>query len=299
MYRSPLLFPVTLKNGKILVLDETLLPFRKEYIEVVNLNQAVWVLSSMKTRAFGQVLLFFYSCALFSNYSIRQIAERFKEVRPTFDFELLAALLEREGAGSKDIMEAVNKFIGGFDLLRRGRARRLATLLPNPAKILTICNVNGELIYLYEELEKLSKECTFYVSETRPYLQGSRLTFWELRRNDIPAYLICDNQVASVMKDGKVNCVVTGADRATTRGDIVNKTGTYALARLAKYFGIPFYALVQYPKDIDVGSIAIEERSPDEVFMFLEGDFSGIDAIYPSFDIVTSDLVTKQINILE
>ena len=297
MSSSPLLFPVKLEGKKILVLDETLLPFREEYIEVVNLNQAVWVLSSMKTRAFGQVLLFFYSCALFNSYSITEIAQRFKETRPTFDFELLAVLLEREVAGDKNILEAVNKFIASFDLLRRGRAHRLAALLPNPAKILTICNVNGELIYLYEELKGLSKECTFYVSETRPYLQGSRLTFWELRKNNIPAYLICDNQAASVMKDGKVNCVVTGADRATTKGDIVNKIGTYALARLARYFGIPFYALVQYPKDIDASSIVIEERPPSEVFMFLEEDYAGIDAVYPSFDVVTSDLVTKQINL--
>ncbi len=298
MYSSLLLFPVKLEGKKIIVLDETLLPFKEGYIKVDSLEKALDVLGSMKTRAFGQVLLFFYCCALFDSYSIAEITQRFKETRPTFDFELLAALLEREVSGSKDILESVNKFIANFDFLRRRRMSRLAALLPNPAKVLTICNINGELIYLYEELKKLSKECIFYVSETRPYLQGTRLTFWELRKNNIPAYLICDNQAASVMKDGKVNCVVTGADRATTKGDIINKVGTYALARLAKYFGIPFYTLVQYPKDIDVSSIVIEERPSSEVFMFLEEGSAGIDAVYPSFDIVTSNLVTKQINIL-
>ncbi len=296
---SPLLFPVRFREDKIIVLDETELPFKEKYIEVRSLSEALRVLGEMKTRAFGQVLLFFYSCVLFKKYSIPEIVEEFHRLRPTFDFPLLGNILESKKEEGLSLDSAVEGFIKGFDGLRRSRVKRLAKNLPNPAKILTICNVNGDMIYLYEALKDAGKDALFYVSETRPYLQGSRLTFWELRKNNIPAYLICDNQAASLMKEGKVNCVVTGADRASKRGGIVNKIGTYPLAVLAKYFNIPFYPLTQYPKDIDIKDVEIEERSRNEVFMFLEGDFSGIDAVYPSFDIVEGRFVTKCINLEE
>ena len=295
---SPLLFPVRLKGKRIIVLDETSLPFKEKYIEVKDLPKALWVLKSMKTRAFGQVLLFFYCCVLFREYSISEIAGLFHKERPTFDFLFLGNILRAKEKEGLSIESAVKEFINGFDKLRRQRAKRLAEILPNPAEILTICNVNGEMAYLYQALKELGKTAVFYVSETRPYLQGARLTFWELRKNNIPAYLICDNQAALLMKEGKVNCVVTGADRASKRGGIINKIGTYAIAVLAKHFNIPFYPLTQYPKDIDIRDIEIEERPGNEVFMFLDGDFSNIDAVYPSFDIVGRELVSKQIDIL-
>ena len=297
MADSPILFPVRLEDGKILVLDETLLPFKEDYIEVTDLEQALRVLEGMKTRAFGQVLLFFYSCVLFNQFSIEEIVSLFNKSRPTFDFALLGDILKNESGGLSCVADAVDKFIGAFDAMRRNRVRRLAALLPSNANILTICNVNGELIYLYEELLCLGKKCTFYVSETRPYLQGTRLTFWELRRNNIPSFLICDNQAAELIRRGDINCVVTGADRSSTQGGIINKIGTYALACLAKHFRIPFYALIQYPKDIDINSVIIEERRGSEVFMFLEGDYSRIESIYPSFDVVPSDVVTNTIEL--
>lgn len=295
---SPLLFPVKLEDERILVLDETLPPFKEEYIEVEGLEKALWVLKEMKTRSLGQVLLFFYSCVLFSGeFSIEQIAQKFKDNRPTFDFFMLARILNFQTEKGLKVKEAVEKFIFGFDMLRKKRAKELARILPNPANILTICNVNGELVYLYEELRKLGKQTYLYVCETRPYLQGTRLTFWELRKNDIPCKVICDSQAASLMRDKKANCVVTGADRATKKGDIINKTGTYSLARLAKYFNIPFYPLTQYPRDIDVDTIEIEERPPRETFMHLEGDYSETEAFYPAFDITRAEFVTKPMEI--
>ncbi|MFH1504928.1 MAG: hypothetical protein ABIH08_06060 [Candidatus Omnitrophota bacterium] len=295
---SPLLFPVRLEKERILVLDETLPPFEEEYIEVGDLDKALWVLREMKTRSLGQVLLFFYSCVLFSGeFSIETIAQKFKDNRPTFDFFMLAHILKSQiekGLGAK---EAAEKFIFGFDMLRKKRAKELAQILPNPADILTICNVNGELIYLYEELKKLGKETCFYICETRPYLQGTRLTFWELRKNNVPCKVICDNQAAVLMQEKKVNCIVTGADRATKKGDIVNKTGTYSLARLAKHFNIPFYPLTQYPRDIEVDTIEIEQRPAGETFMHLKGDYTGIETFYPAFDITRAEFVTKPIEL--
>ncbi|MBU1121279.1 MAG: hypothetical protein ABIH71_03820 [Candidatus Omnitrophota bacterium] len=295
---SPLLFPVKLEGSQIRVLDETQIPFKEEYITVDTLGKALWVLSAMKTRSLGQVLLFFYSCVLFSDkFSIDQISEKFKQKRPTFDFLFLAQILKGQTQKTGDIRSAALGFISGFDKLRQARAARLAQMLPAQASILTICNVNGELIYLYQALERISKKAKFIVCETRPYLQGVRLTFWELRKNNIDARLICDNQVAALMKEKKINCVVTGADRATTKGDVINKVGTYSIACLAKYFNIPFYSLTQYPRDIDVNSIPIEERLKDESFMFLEGDFSQVDAVYPAFDVTPAKFVTECVEI--
>jgi hypothetical protein len=127
---SPLLFPVKLVNNKIIVLDETKLPFKEEYLEVENLEDALDVLGEMKTRAFGQVLLFFY-CCIIEKLSPLQIATKFKERRPTFDFLMLANLVEKISQG-KNLKEAIISFIDGFDYARRKRAQYLASKLPNP-----------------------------------------------------------------------------------------------------------------------------------------------------------------------
>lgn len=292
---SPLLFPVRLEDNKIIVLDETKNPFTEEYIDVDTLDKALWVLGAMKTRSLGQVFLFFYSCVLFSQDSdFKDLAIKFKKVRPTFDFLMLAQILNMQVAKGLAVKDAVDRFIKGFDIARKKRAGELAQLLPKNSSIITICNVNGELIYLYDELKTWDKNCIFYVCETRPYLQGSRLTFWELRENNIPCRLICDSQAAVLMQNDMINCVVVGADRATVKGDIINKIGTYALARLAKHFDIPFYALTQYPRDIDIDSVEIEERDPKEALMYLsDEDCSDMPAIYPAFDITPADFVTR------
>jgi len=292
---SPLLFPVKLKDDTIFVLDETLLPFKEEQIKVIDLKGALTVLKEMKTRSLGQVLLYFYSCILFrEKISFNELAQQFTAARPTFDFSMLAYIMQAGVSKGFPAQEVAAGFVKRFDAARKKRAAYLAAILPKPANILTICNVNGELLYLYEELKKLDKQGIFYVSETRPYLQGTRQTFWELDKNLVPAKVICDNQAAMVMDKGLVNCVVTGADRVTTNGDIVNKIGTYALARLAQYFKIPFYPLTQYPRNIDIDKIVIEERPIEEAFMFLPGVCSA-DAFYPAFDAVKREFITQPI----
>ena len=295
MYHSPLAFPVRLQKDTISVLDETKLPREETYIAVRNLNDALEVLGQMKTRAFGQVLLFFYTCVLAGE--IDTVAAAFKKTRPTFDFFQLADILKRSAQQTSRVYEAAETIIEGFDDKRRKRAQRLAEILPPEAHVLTICNVNGELIYLYEALKERGKTATFVVSETRPYLQGTRLTLWELRQATIPAQAICDNQAAMVMKNGLINCVITGSDRSNKKGDIINKIGTYAMARLAHYFHIPVYVLTQFPRAMDVEEITIEERPQEEVFMGLDGEGPWPEALYPSFDITPSEFISARIDI--
>lgn len=292
---SPLSLPVQLQGKTISVLDETKLPMEETYIEVKTLDDALQALGQMKTRAFGQVLLFFYTCVLAGE--IEEVAAAFKKTRPTFDFFTLAHALKGAAKETATLKEAVISIIEDIDKKRRARAQKLAQILPQDAHIMTICNVNGELIYLYEALQEQGKTATFFVSETRPYLQGTRLTLWELHRGHIPVQVLCDNQAAVVMQKGLINCVVTGSDRSTEKGDIINKIGTYALARLAHYFAIPFYVLTQFPQTLDVEKIAIEERPPHEVFMWLDGKGPRPDAVYPSFDITPAEFISGWIDI--
>ena len=292
---NPLSLPVRLQGNMISVLDETKLPREETYIEVKTLDDALQALGQMKTRAFGQVLLFFYTCVLAGE--IEEVAASFKKTRPTFDFFTLADALKDAAKGTATLREAAISIIEGLDKKKKARAQRLAGILPQEARILTICNVNGELIYLYEALTGQGKTATFFVSETRPYLQGTRLTLWELRRARIPVRVLCDNQAASVMQKGLINCVVTGSDRSTDKGDIINKIGTYALARLAHYFNIPFFVLTQFPQALDIEKIAIEERPAHEVFMWLDGKVPRPEALYPSFDITPAEYISGWIDI--
>jgi methylthioribose-1-phosphate isomerase len=292
---SPLSFPVRLQGNTIYALDETKLPLEETYIQVKTLKDALEVLGQMRTRAFGQVLLFFYTCVL--TEEIDKVAAAFKKQRPTFDFCTLADALKGAAQKTSTLQEAAMRIIAGLDKKKKVRTQRLAAILPQEARILTICNINGELIYLSKALKAIGKTATFFVSETRPYLQGARLTLWELRKAHLPVQVLCDNQAAILMKQGFVNCVVTGSDRSTEKGDIINKIGTYALARLADYFNIPFYVLTQFPQATDIAAITIEERPPQEIFLWLEGNGPWPEALYPSFDITPAGFITGWIDI--
>jgi methylthioribose-1-phosphate isomerase len=132
-----------------------------------------------------------------------------------------------------------------------------------------------------------------WVDETRPLLQGSRITAWELGRLGIPATVIVDSAAASVMASGRVDCVVVGADRVAANGDVANKIGTYGLAVAAHHHGIPFYVAAPL-STLDLGcpdgaSIPVEERSAAEV---LEPTPGGVSVANPAFDVTPAALVT-------
>jgi methylthioribose-1-phosphate isomerase len=136
-----------------------------------------------------------------------------------------------------------------------------------------------------------------FADETRPLLQGARLTAWELQRRGIPVTLICDNMAAQVMKEGKVNIVVVGADRIAANGDSANKIGTYGVALLAKAHGIPFYvAAPSSTFDLtleDGDSIPIELRDPKEITHGFGRPTApeGIDVYNPAFDVTPAGLI--------
>ena len=151
-----------------------------------------------------------------------------------------------------------------------------AELLPDAARVLTHCNAGalatagyGTALGVVRSAARLGKLKLVYADETRPYLQGARLTAWELLKDGIPTTLIADNMAGHLMARGEVDAVVVGADRIAANGDVANKIGTYSLAVLARENGIPFYVAAPV-STIDLATpegaaIPIEERAPEEV----------------------------------
>ncbi|RCX20063.1 methylthioribose-1-phosphate isomerase [Anaerobacterium chartisolvens] len=178
-------------------------------------------------------------------------------------------------------------------------------LIKNNYTILTHCNAGalatcdyGTALSVMRMAHSEGKNIRVIADETRPYLQGARLTAWELKQDGIPVTLICDNMAGHFMKLGKIDCVIVGADRIAVNGDTANKIGTYSVAVLAKENNIPFYVAAPV-STIDFSmqtgdSIPIEERSREEV-THIKGipvAPEGIDVMNPAFDVTPSRYIT-------
>jgi methylthioribose-1-phosphate isomerase len=312
---SPLFEPVLWEESGFKILDESLIPDRIEYVQVSELAQALEAVRGMRTRAFGQVLTFLYSGALIAqDYEgnepeplqkrIEEMIRQFCDARPTFDFQGLGRLLAKSfielpsgtSAGAWIAIQA-RAFARQIVNARQARARRAAAVLPNVARVLTHCNVSGELVEIARYCREMGKEFAVIATETRPFLQGTRLTSWELSQAGVPVSLIPDCAVAQVMAKGKIDAVLVGSDRCTQNGDIINKVGTYPLALTAKAYGIPFFALVQDPGALmRAEDVTIEERPAHEVLTFQGQPLisSGGDRLagrYPAFDVTPAALI--------
>ena len=183
--------------------------------------------------------------------------------------------------------------------------RHGAELMPRGAGVLTHCNAGGlatagsgtALAVLFAAAD-LGREIEVYVDETRPLLQGARLTTWELTRHGIPTTLICDSMAAWAMQQGRVQAVITGADRIASNGDAANKIGTYALAVLAREHRVPFYiAAPRSTFDFSLAcgeEIPIEERDGEEITRGFGRQTApdGIGTWNPAFDVTPAELIT-------
>ena len=178
-------------------------------------------------------------------------------------------------------------------------------LLDDNSGVLTHCNTGGLATSEYGTAlaaiftaQDHGKKIHVFADETRPLLQGSRLTAWELQQREIPCTVICDSMAAQVMREGRVQAVIVGADRITARGDTANKIGTYGVAVLAKYHNIPFYvAAPRSTFDLSIVSgdaIPIEQRKPEEITNGLGRQTAptGIDVYNPAFDVTPAELIT-------
>ncbi|MCX5669641.1 MAG: S-methyl-5-thioribose-1-phosphate isomerase [Candidatus Omnitrophica bacterium] len=232
------------------------------------------------------------------NKNLVKVATAINATRPTLSFKFLTDMvlgIEKSGA-------PLEKSILGFlEMLKEKRiqqAQATANLLKSGDVILTHCNVSGLMPLIAQFAKEQGKEISFYVTETRPYLQGSRLTAWEIMRAGFDVTIITDNMVAYLLSLGKVTKVIVGADHLTLNGDIANKIGTYQIAVVAKYFKIPFYVLCPPASKLKSGKeIQIEIRPSDELKIY-QGLYLApkeVKAYYPAFDVTPAKLITKHI----
>ncbi|MGB8770175.1 MAG: S-methyl-5-thioribose-1-phosphate isomerase [Candidatus Korobacteraceae bacterium] len=227
-------------------------------------------------------------------WGIGRMRDKFEQVGalpiPRIQKELVS---EAQGMLVEDI--AANEAMG----------RHGAVLLPSSGGVLTHCNAGalatcgyGTALGVIRAAVDSGKKLHMFVDETRPFLQGSRLTAWELMKDHIPTTLISDNMAGSMMQQGKIDAVIVGADRIAANGDVANKIGTYTVAVLAKEHGIPFYVAAPFSTvdlaTADGSQIPIEQRSSREVTHLAGKQIApdGVDVENPAFDVTPNAYVT-------
>jgi methylthioribose-1-phosphate isomerase len=192
--------------------------------------------------------------------------------------------------------------------MNRAMGAHGAELLGDRARVLTHCNAgalatagHGTALGVIRSAVEAGKHIEVYADETRPFLQGARLTAWELQQDGIPVTLIADSAAAFLMSRGRVDAVIVGADRVAANGDVANKIGTYPVAVLARRHGLPFYVACPLSTiDVDIATgidIPIEERGADEVTGYRGNRWApeGIPVMNPVFDVTPAELVTALI----
>lgn len=315
------------KNNKLILLDQTKLPLKEIYLKLDNHKKVAQAIKNLKVRgapaigvaaAYGVVLgMKSRMYKSIQEYRIRldKVVTDLKNTRPTA-YNLFWALGRMENLFKKN----QNKTPNEINQLLLKEAKRIhredqlmckrigqngAKLLENGYTILTHCNAGalatsgmGTALSIIYTAKKQGKALRVFVDETRPVLQGARLTTWELLQEGIDTTLICDNMAAFLMKQKKVDCIIVGADRIAKNGDVANKIGTYNLAVLAKVHKIPFYvAAPQSTFDNNVSDgkkIKIEQRSPKEIIFCGNKRIApkNVKVYSPAFDVTPSQLVS-------
>ncbi len=313
------------KNDKVLMIDQRKLPGEEVFVECSSYICMAEAIEKMVIRgapAIGVAAAFGVALGVFGlkkdkelEKEFDRIYQRLEKTRPTAvnlfwalermkkifltnSAEGLSHLKQRLLDEAKTIEREdveTNKMIGywGKDLFQDGET------------VLTHCNAGalatagyGTALGVIRAVFESGKKITVYAGETRPFLQGARLTCWELVRENIPVVLITDNMSGYLMKKGEISAVITGADRIARNGDVANKIGTYSVAVLAREHGIPFYiaapmSTVDY-KLQDGDQIPIEERSPDEVRKIggLCLTVENVEVRNPAFDVTPAEYIS-------
>jgi len=243
-----------------------------------------------------------------------QMAETFRAARPTavnlfWAIDRMMAVIEKTPGNVVDIKEALIteaiQMLGEDMLSNRQIGQNGSTLLKNGDTVLTHCNAGalacvgyGTALGVIRSAVEDGKQIKVLVDETRPRLQGMKLTAWELQQDGIPVTIIADNMAAAQMRDGNVDCVIVGADRIAANGDTANKIGTYNVAVIAQYHRVPFYVAAPF-STVDM-SLASGDRIPIEDREALEMTHidgvpiapQGVPVLNPAFDVTPAELIT-------
>jgi len=318
---------IRLIKDTVRIIDQTKLPAKLVYIDCKNINTLWHAIKELKVRgapALGVAAGFGVLLGLktFKGNDRRKFDAHFNKVcdyigssrptavnlfnvlnemrhlvaqNPSASVTQIKAMLKRKARTVYEHDQAVCRQMGDFG----------AELINDGDTLMTICNAGalatvdyGTALGVMYSAKKLGKKFKVFACETRPLLQGARLTAWELTREKIPTTLICDNMAATVMRQGKIKMIFTGADRIAGNGDAANKIGTYSLAVLAHHHKIPFYIVAPRSTfDFKIKSgeeIPIEERSREEVINFAGRPTApkGVHVYNPAFDVTPRELIT-------
>jgi methylthioribose-1-phosphate isomerase len=288
---------VRLEDDSVVLLDQRRLPEEEVEVECRSAAEVADAIRTMVVRgapAIGVAAAYGYALAAARGEDLDEAAEVLVAARPTA-VNLPWAIAEMRSVDG-DLAERARELHRAEVERCRRMGEHAADLLQDGATPLTHCNAGGLATGGYGSALGAVKAgfarglvTHVFVDETRPLLQGGRLTAWELERAGIPASVIADSAAASLMARGEVTQVITGADRIARNGDTANKIGTYALAVLASHHGIPFYVVAPtstLDRSAATGAdIPIEERDPGEVSNRFE-------ARNPAFDVTPAELIT-------
>lgn len=300
------------ENGRLTVLDQTLLPHEEKWIECRDPAHMVEMIQRLAVRGaplLGVAAALAIGKLADSGASIEEIfsaAKKLRAARPTA-VNLMAAmdrLVLSKGPDAVDhesIVREAEIIFEQDEQLCRHMAERAAPFIADGDNVLTHCNTGGLVttgigtaLGAIRMAHEQGKKVHVYVDETRPLLQGARLTTWELAKLGIPHTLVCDNMAASLMSMGKVQKVFVGADRIAQNGDFANKIGTYGLAVVSHHHKVPFYVVAPHTTfDSRCASgkeITIEQRCADEV---RAGRSPAECAVWnPAFDVTPRTLIS-------
>ena len=317
--------PIYWDGSRLHLLDQTRLPADEATVLVTRYEQAVDAIRGMQVRGAPAIgVTAAYAMAMAARYIannntgdfenlLDDAASKIKAARPTavnLGWAVDRMLGVAAGGGTPE--EVVERLLGeAKDIQREDEAinRRMGDfgkeLMPDGGSVLTHCNTGalatsgfGTALGVIRAGWEAGKRFEVFNTETRPWLQGARLTSWEFQKLGIPSTLLADSAAGMLMRQGRIGCVITGADRIAANGDTANKIGTYSLAVLARENGIPFYvAAPTSTVDLslpDGDGIEIEERPPEEVTRFggVQTAPEGVSAINPAFDVTPNRYIT-------
>jgi methylthioribose-1-phosphate isomerase len=295
-------------DGVVRLVDQRRLPGELVLLEcrtVDELCDAIRTLAVRGAPALGAAGAMGVALAAARGEPLEAAAERLRATRPTA--VNLAWGVARALAASDPAAEAVR--IAAEDVARNRRlGAHGAELLPDGARVLTHCNAGslacvgyGTALGVIRAAHEAGRRPSVWVDETRPVLQGARLTAWELQRLGIPCTLVADVMAGSLMASGDVDAIVVGADRIAANGDVANKIGTYGLAVLARHHGVPFYVAAPVstldPACPDGAAIPVERR-PDEEVASVGGVAlapEGVAVENRAFDVTPAELITAYV----
>lgn len=319
------------RNDTLILLDQTKLPTEIEYIHCTDWRQVAEAIKMLRVRGapaigvaagYGLILAAMEASTLDVPLSEQlttfyEFSEILKETRPTainlaWAVERVLHIVKESSPQSMTDVIAIitNEAIAIHEediALNHAMAKHGATLFEGKSnlRILTHCNAGalatgglGTALGVIRELHNNDQLDMVYADETRPLLQGARLTAFELHEDGIPVTLETDNMAAYAMQQGLIDAIIVGADRITTKGDVANKIGTYGLAVLAQFHNIPFYVAAPYSTfDFTLADgidIPIEMRDNNEVLSFqgVPSAPEGIQVLNPAFDVTPHELVT-------